>query len=216
MVKLHLGCGERYLQDYINIDYPSASHSVQKKDVADVHVDILELRYPAESVEEVRLHHVFEHITRPVSCALLASWHSWLEPYGTIRLEVPDFQKMAIELLNPLAPFKRRAVAERHIFGSHEAFWAVHCEEYTPSMLKRLIETYGFKISKLNKNSWRGTSNIEVIAEKLSGHYTRQYFAEITNDYLSSFLLDKSESETRLLSVWMDIFNVQMNKSWEN
>jgi hypothetical protein len=175
---------------------------------------MLELKYPAESVEEVRFHHVFEHFARPVSCALLASWHSWLEPYGMIRIEVPDFQKMAPELLNPLAPFKRRAVAERHIFGSHEAFWAVHAEGYTPIMLKTIIETYGFKISKLNKNSWHGTSNIEVIAEKSANDYTREAFNKITENYLRAFLLDDSESESRLLSVWMDIFSNQMNKTW--
>ncbi|VVB63829.1 Uncharacterised protein [uncultured archaeon] len=98
--------------------------------------------------------------------------------------------------------------------GPMKLFGRYTVRGYTPSMLKRLIETYGFKISKLNKNSWHGTSNIEVIAEKPCDEYARQDFVEITKRHLNSFLLDESESERRLLRVWMDLFNEQMNKTW--
>jgi predicted SAM-dependent methyltransferase len=82
IVKLHLGYGQRYLEGYVNIDFPVSEDTLQKDNVADLHAGILGLRYPVGSVEEIRLHHVFEHFSRPVACALLASWFSWLYPGG--------------------------------------------------------------------------------------------------------------------------------------
>lgn len=65
-LKLHLGCGEVYLDGYRNIDYPPSEHTVQTQTKVDEYADILrELVYPRASIEEVRLHHVFEHFTHP-------------------------------------------------------------------------------------------------------------------------------------------------------
>lgn len=213
-MKLHLGCGQRYLDGYVNIDFPPSSHSVQEKSLADLETDISCLKYASETIEEIRLHHVFEHFSRPIACALLASWFSWLKPGGSIHLEVPDFQKTARAILSPFSSFKERAVAERHLFGSHEAVWAIHCEGYTPVMLKKIIEAYGFKVIRILKNSWRGTYNFELFGEKKPAKITRSDFEGITAEYLKNYLLDDSESETRLLRVWMEIYIKQIEKSW--
>lgn len=212
--RLHLGCGNRYLQGYVNIDLPPAAHSIHTDSVADLHSDILTLRYPTESVDEVRLHHVFEHFPRPIACALLASWFSWLRRGGTIRIEVPDFERSSREVLKTLSPFNRKCVAERHIFGSHEAGWAAHCEGYTPRSLKSFIERYGFKVIKTKKNKWKGTYNVELIANRSICEFPKKDFELVTEDYLRNFLVDDSQSELRLLSIWMGIFNQQMDKSW--
>ena len=60
-MKLHLGCGQQYFEGYRNIDFPLTQHTVQTKSVADEHADLTSLRYPAGSIDEIRLHHVFEH-----------------------------------------------------------------------------------------------------------------------------------------------------------
>lgn len=213
-MKLHLGCGQRYFEGYVNIDFPSSAHSVQETSVADIHADILALHYPAESIEEVRLHHVFEHFPRPVACALLASWFSWLKLGGKLHIEVPDFQKTASVILNPIATFKKKALAERHLFGSHEAHWALHCEGYTPDMMKKMISCYGFKVNKIRKNSWMGTYNFELFAEKTSQRITRNDFDAITETYLRSFLVNDGETETRLLNTWMRIYSHRLDNSW--
>lgn len=82
--KIHLGCGERYLEGYLNIDFPSSEHH-----------NLLEFSYEKESVSEIRLHHVFEHFDRATALALFSPWK------------------------------RKRLVATRHIFGSHEASWAI-------------------------------------------------------------------------------------------
>jgi len=212
-MKLHLGCGEVYLKGYINIDFPLNKHSVQNKSVADKHADILRLCYSENSIEEIRLHHVFEHFTRPIACALITTWYTWLQPNGILRIEVPDFQRTARIVLNPFNTGRKKLLAIRHIFGSHEVNWAVHCEGYTLKSLSVLLRMYGFRINKIDKNSWKGTYNFEIFANKISERLNKKQFEKITKNYLKQFLVDESESELRLLSVWMNNYNKQIKKS---
>jgi len=209
-MKLHLGCGQIYLKGYLNIDFPLNKHNVQNKSVADKHADILKLSYPENSVEEIRLHHVFEHFTRPIACALITKWYRWLKPNGVLRIEVPDFQRTAKAILNPLNISEKKLKAIRHIFGSHEAKWAIHCEGYTSKSLSILLKMYGFKIIKIDKNSWKGTYNFEITASKFSENLDQKQLENITENYLKQFLIDESESELKLLSVWMNEYKKQI------
>lgn len=211
-MKLHLGCGQKYLEGYMNIDFPPSEHSVQEKSVADIHADLLDLAYPEGSIGEVRLHHVFEHFPRPVACALVASWHSWLRKGGIVHIEVPDFSRTARVLLNPFASLAKKGVAERHLFGSHEAHWAIHCEGYSTELLKALFQAYGFHEVKTLKNSWRGTYNIEMLAEKSSEKSNLDVFDTATRHFLRNFLVD--ETEAKLLDVWMEMYQSQIKRSW--
>lgn len=213
-MKLHLGCGMHYLQGYVNIDFPLSEHSVQEKSVADLHANILELSYPPCCIEEVRLHHVFEHFPRPVACALLVSWFSWLKLGGILHIEVPDFQKTARVMLSSLASFNKKAVAERHLFGSHEAPWAVHCEGYTPELLKKMLENFGFRVKMMKKSVWLGTYNFEMFAEKATNDISKNEFSTITSNYLKKYLLDEGKSETRLLNAWLKMYIAQLEESW--
>lgn len=211
-MKLHLGCGERYLKGYINIDYPASKHNVQEKVVADRFADILELKYPPQTIEEIRLHHVFEHFPRAVACALLVGWHTWLKNGGRLRIEVPDFSKMAQQIINPFSFKRERLVAERHIFGSQEAEWAIHFSGYTQKNIKDLLEKYGFRVDKIKKNTWKNTSNIEVFATKNNPSKTAEEFEKITRKYLGQFLLDASGGEQKLLDVWMKTYRNQVKR----
>jgi len=213
-MKLHLGCGQRYLDGYLNIDFPLSGHTVQQISVADIHADITSISYPKNSVEEIRLHHVFEHFQRPVACGLLACWHSWLQPGGILHLEVPDFKKTALIMLNPLHSLKKKSVAERHLFGSHEASWAVHCEGYTSSMLKNMLASFGFETLGVTCNAWCGTYNLEIIANRHTMSVSKEEYIEIANQFLRNFLLDSSDMEMKLHAVWMDMFYKQLEKGW--
>lgn len=56
-----------------------------------MHHDITTLQYEKNQISEVRCHHVFEHFTRFVACALLAVWSWWINEGGIIHVETPDF-----------------------------------------------------------------------------------------------------------------------------
>ncbi len=213
-MKLHLGCGEIYLEGYVNIDYPPSEHTVQTKSVVDEYHDITELRYPKESVEEIRLHHVFEHFSRPVYPALLASWWSWLKPGGLLRIEVPDFDRMARTVLSPLTSPKSKGKALRHIFGAQEASWAVHFEGWSGKRLAKVLKEFGFRVEKINRISWNGLYNIEVFARKDPHPLTQQDFEEKAKEALSLYLVDDSETERRMLETWLKAYREQIKKSF--
>ena len=212
-MRLHLGCGQRYLDGYVNIDFPVSMHTVQLRTVADRHADLLALAYPERSVDEVRLHHVFEHFARHTACALLASWQSWLKDGGQLRIEVPDLLLTGIAALNPLGSSQRRCVAERHLFGSHEADWASHKEAYSPGRLRRLVQAFGFAIDRIKRNSWRGTYNFELFGTKTRA-MDRAACEQAARTYLGEFLLDQSPSEARLLETWMNLYSAQVERTW--
>ncbi len=213
-MKLHLGCGQVYLEGYVNIDYPLSEHTVQAKSVADEFADLTDMRYEPGSIDEVRLHHVFEHFPRPQAIALIASWHSWLKDGGRLHIEVPDFKASAELALDPKASDGDRKVATRHIFGSNEAPWAVHYDGWTEQRLRELAETFGFKVESTEPSRYLATRNITIIANKDRPTPSPGELAKIARDYLVKFTLNDSEFETKLLAIWLKDFKAQLNKTF--
>lgn len=213
-MKLHLGCGQRYLQGYTNIDFPPSEHSVQTQSVADRHADLTTLRFARGEVDEVRLHHVFEHFRRPQATSLVAGWNSWMRLGGTLHIEVPDLGKAARVFCNPFASQRARCVAERHLFGSHEAGWAAHYEGYDAGILIALLSAMGFGSTRVKRTHWRGTHNLHVIAQKQADLGSRDAAMVAARTYLSRFLVDDTPGELALLEVWMDAFAKHLESCW--
>ncbi len=215
-MKLHLGCGQVYLDGYVNIDYPLAEHTVQRKSVADKLADISELTFPPGSIDEVRLHHVFEHFRRPQIAAMVASWNSWLSMGGQLHIEVPDLGRIARVFVNPFSSIRARAVAERHLFGSHEATWAAHYEGYDERLWRFLLEEFGFRVTKVRRKSWRGTHNIHVFAKKHADLKDVDQAKSAGKKYLSAYLVDGTPGELAMLDIWMQEFDKQIKLGWAN
>ncbi len=212
-MKLHLGCGEQYLEGYRNIDLPPENHTVQRT-VADEFARIDALRYPAGSIEEVRLHHVFEHFPRPIAIALVASWRSWLRPGGTLHVEVPDFARTARAALSPFSSRQRRLVAIRHLFGSHEAPWAVHWEGWTKETLSAVYRICGLAPTRVERGHWRGTYNIHLFGRRDGEAIERDQIEPAVRGWLRNYLVDDSATETKMLEVWMEAYRRQLDKTW--
>jgi len=215
-MKLHLGCGHYYLKGYVNIDYPVSKHTLFSKSLVDKHADIAKLKYKPNTVDEIRLHHVFEHFPRPIVCALVVTWRYWLKSGGILHIEVPDFDKSAQIILNPLTTNKAKFVALRHIFGSHEADWANHYEGWSIKRLTNFLKDYQFDIIKTNKSHWLGTHNINVIAKKNNQLLTTTNANIISKQYLTNFLVDQSVSEVKLLKIWIDSYQNQIDHAGLN
>ena len=208
-MKLHLGCGQGYLDGYINIDYPLDKNTVQEKSVADEFHDLTKLRYKRKTVDEVRLHHVYEHFPRHVAFGLLAAWHTWLKRGGKVHIEVPDFDESAKLAIDSKLPDRDRKVALRHIFGSNEAPWATHYEGWSAERLSEVLSLLGFKSIKIEKTSYLATRNVIVTAKKGLLELDHKKARNLARKYLVNFTLDDSDFEVSLLEIWLKEFDKQ-------
>lgn len=87
-MKLHLGCGPRYIPGFIHIDVIDAEHIHHQGTVC-------ALPYADDSAELIYASHVLEHFGRWEMHAVLREWHRVLVPGGVLRLAVPDFAACA-------------------------------------------------------------------------------------------------------------------------
>lgn len=203
-LKLHLGCGEVYLEGYVNIDFPSERHTVQTKTKADVYADIRDLSYPASSVAEVRSHHVFEHFDRGTALRLLVDWYEWLRPDGSLIIETPDFERCVRTWLRSRDEALRMRLL-RHVFGSHEADWAVHRDGWYQAKFDLYLRSLGFVHVTYSHTEYRGLHNITVLAHKGPQLKTRDELLNSAEQLLRLSVVDSSDSEMRMLDRWMQI-----------
>ena len=166
-LRLHLGCGEQYLDGYINIDYPPSKHNVMKVK-ADISADLIKLYFPEESVDEIRLHHVFEHFSRVTALSMLIKWHNWLKIGGKLYIETPDLIGSAKTLLSG-ASWKTKMSVIRHLAGDQAASWAYHIDQWFPERFEHSLRKLEFDPVKTRTFSWQHEpylSNVEAIAIK--------------------------------------------------
>ena len=212
MKRLHLGCGLRYFDGYTNIDHPLSEQTIQNKLVADHYVDITKLQYPAGTIDEIRLHHVFEHFPRPIALALLCRWTDWLKPGGLLNIETPDVMVSAWKLVSPFTSSDTRQQVVRHLFGSHEAAWAVHWDGWYKKRFALTLSALGFSNLRFARNHWGALHNIEVLAERGRQAYTLADYAKIVGELLKksqvTHVTEQSasgvaETERDMLEMWM-------------
>lgn len=199
--KLHLGCGENYLKGYLNIDFPQTHHPVQRQTKPDLQTDLTTLSYPEDSIAEIRLHHVFEHFDRPTALRLLIDWYLWLREGGRLVIETPDFKSSIQTFLQSDSP--KQAKILRHLFGSHEAGWATHKDAWYAAKFKLYLTRLGFAKISIKRSKWQSTENITVTAVKRRPLKTREQLMEAAEDLLRMSLIDDSETESRILQVWL-------------
>ena len=201
--KLHLGCGNVYLNGYVNIDLPFSKYLDDKKIRVDLEADITKLNYPTESIDEIRSHHVFEHFDRITSLCLLIKWYDWLKIGGMLIIETPDFKKCAKYFLFN-NDNKNRLKLIRHIFGSNEADWAIHCDGWYKEKFKLFLTSLGFRKVFFRYSKWHGVYSIIVTAKKLPTIKTRGELIQTCNHLLHYSLIDDSDSEKKLMNKWME------------
>ena len=85
-MKLHLGCGEKYLEGFTHVDLLNFDHIDYQNAVDD-------LSFASDlSVELIYASHVLEHTGRKDFEEVLKEWYRVLKPTGVLRLAVPDFE----------------------------------------------------------------------------------------------------------------------------
>jgi hypothetical protein len=87
-IKVNLGCGEKPLPDYINVDF-------RRVPEVDVIADVHKLPFAPASVAEIASSHLIEHFRQHhLSTVILPYWKSLLIPNGLLCTICPNWQAM--------------------------------------------------------------------------------------------------------------------------
>jgi SAM-dependent methyltransferase len=146
-VKLNLGCGDKILAGYVNVDV-AASRGGKSPDVL---CDLRDLDvFPSNHADEILSVHVIEHFWRWEVEDVLREWLRVLKPGGELVLECPNLQA-ACEAF--LADPEGRSVEGGEGRTTMWVFYGdpkwkdplmVHRWGYTPASLGRVMASVGF------------------------------------------------------------------------
>ncbi len=210
-LRLHLGCGESHLQGYINIDFPGEQHTVQTKRTAEAFADITTLGLLEQTVDEIRSHHLFEHFNRQIALALLCSWQYGLKKGGILVIETPDFEASVQVFFNNSYTYTQKQITLRHIFGSHEASWAMHYDGWYKEKFIHVLQSLGFKILSMQSGGSTFIPNITIKAQK-EQHYELDVLQKKAKNLLRSHMVNNSESEEKMWHTWCNEFEKHLQK----
>ena len=195
-LRLHLGCGEQRFEGYINIDYPPSEHTLMNVK-GNVYADITQLHFPPDIVDEIRLHHVFEHFSRVVALGMLIRWHQWLKVGGKLWIETPDLIGSAKTILSNTS-WRAKAAAVRHLAGDQTASWAFHADHWFAERFEYTLRKFGFDPIQTENTSWPHEphlANVQAIAWKARNR-TPDELLKIADELLWESAVAESEKPT--------------------
>ena len=145
-LKLNLGCGDKILPGYVNVDIVE-SRAGKRPDVL---CDLRRLTpFEDGSVDEVLAVHVIEHLWRWESLDILTEWVRVLRPGGKMILECPNLITACEEFLkNPNVASSTGIEGQKTMWVFYgDPSWQdpimVHRWGYTPASLTRLMRYAG-------------------------------------------------------------------------
>lgn len=145
--RLNLGCGDKLLQNYINVDVvPSRSECKP-----DILCDLRKLEFENDFADEILSVHVIEHFYRWEIEDLLTEWKRVLKPGGKIVIECPNIISAAHTILknrNQLSGIDSQVKESLWVLYGDPQWkdpYMIHRWGYSPESLKKLLEDNGFE-----------------------------------------------------------------------
>lgn len=142
MLKLNLGCGDFRMDGYENIDIKTGQSAYP-------------LAFDPGTVDEIRASHLLEHFPYEQAGAVLQDWHRALKPGGTIKIAVPDLEKIATAYLNGV-----QAPIQGMIMGGHIDEYDYHKTIYDRESLTEALRAVGFRDIRVWRSDFQDSSSI--------------------------------------------------------
>lgn len=146
-IKLHLGCGKRYLKGFIHVDLADYKH-------IDFRCDVRKLtKFKDESVDLIYASHVIEYFDLEEVRIVLKEWRRVLKKGGILRLAVPDFKVLhqVYNYYGDLEVIRGPLYGKWNIPGRDKIVY--HKTVYDFSSLKTVLKKAGFK--NIRRWDWR-------------------------------------------------------------
>lgn len=149
-MKLHLGCGKRYIPGFIHIDavdYPHVDHVTTIDDLSFIADNSVDLIYNC---------HVLEHFKRREVKRVLKEWKRVLKPGGILRTSVPDFAKLC-EVYQQYGDLE---LVIGPLFGRQDYLYNFHYNVFDYKTLSKILEEVGFV--EIRRYDWRETEHADI------------------------------------------------------
>lgn len=149
-MKLHLGCGKRFIKGFVHIDildYPHIDH-ISSIDNLSFIVD--------NSVDLIYNCHVLEHFKINDVARVVKEWNRVLKPNGLLRSSVPDFKRICKVYTNT----ENLDLVKGPVFGRQDYLYNIHYNIFDKKSLTTLFEENNFY--NVREYDWRETEHAEV------------------------------------------------------
>lgn len=149
-MKLHLGCGKRFIPGFVHIDavdYPHVDHVATIDNLSFIQTDDVDLIYNC---------HVLEHFKRRDIDRVLREWLRVLKPGGTLRVSVPDFSK----LCEVYQRENKLDLVIGALFGRQDYLYNIHYNVFDFSSLSKSLELAGFV--NVRRYDWHQTEHADI------------------------------------------------------
>ena len=147
-LKLNLGCGDKILPGYVNVDVVEARAGMKPDVICDLH-DLAP--FDDGSAEEILSVHVVEHFWRWEIRDVLEEWVRVLKPGGRMIVECPNIRSACETFLqDPVAGAREDAAGQRTMWVFYgDPKWRdplmIHRWGYTPESLRALLVEAGLR-----------------------------------------------------------------------
>lgn len=179
-VKLHLGCYQKKLHGFVNVDI----REDVKPDVVD-NVFFLE-KFKNESADLIYACHVLEHASFDEAEDAIIRWWEVLKPGGKLRIAVPDMEAVFEHYIY----HKDLKTLQAFLWGSQKHPYDFHKAGWTFDTLSKHLKN-GF--TDIKRYDWRKTEHFFV------DDYSQSYLPEIS--YKSRRLGDTIKGRLMSLNV---------------
>lgn len=142
-MKLHIGCGRRYLEGFKHVDVVSYEHIDYIADAGNLNM------IPDGTVSEVYACHILEHVERVRILPVLKEWHRVLQPKGQVRISVPNFEAVVQEYMES----GRLELLQRLLHGDQKDDFNYHYVAFDFRTLREYLEQAGF--NNVRTYDWR-------------------------------------------------------------
>lgn len=142
-MKLHIGCGKKYLPGYSHMDIMPSEHIDYIGNANDLS------GFEDNSIDEIYACHVLEHFNRNEIGGVLKEWYRVIRSGGAVRIAVPDFEAIVAEYTQT----KNLNAVLGLLYGGQNYEYNFHYQAYDFERLKSLLEDAGF--SSVQKYDWK-------------------------------------------------------------
>lgn len=149
-MKLHLGCGDKRIDGFINIDLRASNNVDIVDDVATLQ------QINNNSVELIYASHVLEHFGRHEYTKVLKRWCECLKPGGVLRLAVPDFEAVVKRYGKSGNLLELRGL----LYGGQNYKYNYHYCAHDFHTLQSDLMDLGF--TNIRRYDWRNTEHADI------------------------------------------------------